>query len=183
MVVNAAKRSDLRGGHTGGPFCDVHLDPHDVGTGSSVVGGLIDTNRKPAQDGGDYIATSANDERSSDVFIANEPDESTASGFVVGQNAKKVLESARQAVRSVVVFGVNVTELAGGGHEDVFAGLNIDAGINPGFLAGQLDFLGKAVFALRGLRRSGVLRVLLCSNLRGRRRGIFADKLRVERIW
>jgi len=63
----------------------------------------------------------------------------------------------------------------------VFAGLNIDDGINPGFLAGQLDFLGKALFALRGLRRSGVLRFLLGRILLGRR-SILANKLRVKRI-
>src|SRR5260370_38440069 len=116
MVVNAGKRSDLLGAHTGGAFWDVRFGAHDVGAVSGVVGGLIDADRKPARDGGSYIAASANDEGSSNVFIANEADECTASGFVVRQNAEKVLETARQAVRSVVVFGVNVTELASGGH-------------------------------------------------------------------
>ena len=184
MVVNAGKRTDLLGGHARGTtFGDIHLDAHDVVAVSGVVGGLIDANRKPARDGRNYIATTANDEGSSDVFIADEPDECTASGFVVRQNAEKVLEAARQAVWSVVVFSVNVMELAGGGHEHVFASLNVDASIDPGFLAGQLDFLGKALFALRGLRRRSILRALLARNLLGWRHGILADELPMARIW
>ena|SRR5437016_3250066 len=184
MVVNAGKRTDLLGDHArSATLRDVYLDAHDVGAVSSVVGGLIDTNRKPARDWRNYIATSANDEGSRNVFIADKPDECTASSFVERENTEKVLEAAPEAVRTIVVFGVSVTELAGGGHEHVFAGLNIDAGIDPGLLAGQLDFLGKALFPFRDLRRRGVLRVLLGRNLLGRRRGLLANKLRVEGTW
>src|SRR5260370_10636818 len=116
IVVNARKRTDLLGDHAGGTFGDIHLDAHDVGAVPNVVGGLIDADRKPARDRRNYVATSANDERSSDVFIADEADERTTPACVLRQNAEKVFEAARQAVRPIVVFGVSVTKLAGGDH-------------------------------------------------------------------
>src|SRR5260370_38370809 len=131
MVVNAGKRPDLLGDHAGGTFGDIHLGVHDVGAVPSVVGGLIDADRKPARDGRNYVATSANDERSSDVFIADEADEGTTPAFVVRQNAEKVFEAARQAVRPIVVFGVSVTELAAGGPGRVLPAVAVDARINP----------------------------------------------------
>src|SRR5258708_9871809 len=106
MVVNAGKRTDLLGDHAGGTFGDIHLDVHDVGAVPSVVGGLIDADRKPARDGRNYVATSSNDERSSDVFIAAEADEGTTPAIVVRRNAEKVSEAPRQAFRPLLALVV-----------------------------------------------------------------------------
>src|SRR5260370_34879318 len=112
MVVNAGKRTDLLGDHAGGTFGDIHLDVHDVGAVPSVVGGLIDADRKPARDRRNYFATSVNDEGSGDVFIADEADEGTTPPIVVRQNAETAFASARQPVRPIVDFAVGVKGLA-----------------------------------------------------------------------
>src|SRR5260370_24430411 len=84
IVVNAGKRTYLLCDYAGGAFGDGHFDAPDVSAVSLVVGALIDADRKPARDGRSYIATSANDEGSSNLFIADKSDECPASGFVVG---------------------------------------------------------------------------------------------------
>jgi hypothetical protein len=133
IVVNAGKRTDLLGDHARRTaFRGIHLDAYDVGAVSGIIGGLIDANGEPSRDERNYIATSANDEGSSDIFIADEPQECTPPSFIEGQNPEKVLEAAWQAVRAVVILRVSVTELAGCSHQYVFASLNVDASINPG---------------------------------------------------
>src|SRR5207253_7109238 len=99
------------------------------------------------------------------------------------QDADKILEAAREAVRTAVVLRVGVAELAGGGDERMFAGLDVDARVDPGLFAGQLDFLRKTLFSQRRLRGSGVLRILFGSNLRQRGRGVLTDELRVRGMW
>jgi hypothetical protein len=42
---------------------------------------------------------------------------------------------------------VGVAELSSGGDHDALAGLNIDAGVGPELIAGELNFLGEAALA------------------------------------
>src|SRR5438128_1366370 len=75
------------------------------------------------------------------VFVADAPNQRAPPRFIEWQDAKKVFEAPREAVRTIVVLRVDVAELAGGSDEHVLAGLNVDAGVDPGFFAGYLDFL------------------------------------------
>src|SRR6266851_3447349 len=183
-IIDSGKRTDLLSDDArGAPFGRVNFDAHGIGAVAGVVGSLIDADGKPARDRRKNIAAGANDKRLCGVFITDKPDERAAPGFIEGQNAEKVLETAREAVRAVVVLGVGVTQLAGSGDEHVFASLNVDAGVDPGFFAGQLNFLGEALFTLGRLRGSRIRRVLLRRDLLLRRRGVLADELRVHGMW
>src|SRR5260370_20236425 len=113
------------------------------------------------------------------VLIADAPDERSTPGLIERQNAKKVREAARYTVWAVVFLCVNVTKPAGGGDEHVFASLDVDASVDPGLLAGHLDFLGEALLALRRLCGRGILRAWLGRDLL-RRRPILADELRAQ---
>src|SRR5439155_9221845 len=115
--------------------------------------------------------------------IADAADKRATPSFIEGQNAEKVLEAAWEAVGAVVVFRVGVTELARGGDEHVFAGLNLDGSVDPGVFARQLDLLGKALFSRRRLHGSGILRSLLGRDLRRGRRAALADELSAKSMW
>src|SRR5204863_477931 len=82
------------------------------------------------------------------------------------QDTEKVLEASRKALRTIVFLRVDVAELAGRGDKQVFAGLNVDAGVDPGLFTGQLDFLRKTLFPLRNVRGGGVLGFSLGRRLR-----------------
>ena len=116
------------------------------------------------------------------VFIADAPDERATPGLIKGQNAEKVLEAARETFRAVVFLGVDVPQLSGGGDEYLFAGLDVDASVNPGFIAGQLDFLREALLSLGRLCGRGILHLLAGRCLLRRPGNIFANKLRVNGI-
>src|SRR3989441_1220977 len=86
---------------------------------------------------------------------------------------------SREAVGAVVVLRVRVTEFSGGGDQNVLAGLNVNARVQPELFAGDLDFLGNSLLSGRALW-DGVL-VLRCCLLRGRR--ALANELGKERKW
>src|SRR5207302_3956583 len=75
---------------------------------------------------------------------------------------------------------VGVTDPAGGGDEHMFAGLDVNAGVDPSFFACQLYFLGEALFALGRRHGRGVLHFLLDGDLLRRRRGVLAEELRAK---
>ena len=119
----------------------VNLDAHGIRAATSVVGGLIDAHGKTPRDRSDNIAARADGKRLGGVFVADAPNQRAPPRFIEWQDPKKVFEAPREAVRTIVVLRVDVAELAGGSDEHVLAGLNVDAGVDPGFFAGYLDFL------------------------------------------
>jgi hypothetical protein len=106
------------------------------------------------------------------ILVADAADDGTATGVIEGKDAQQVLESTREAVWVIVRLGVGIAELSGGREDDMFPGLNINAGIDPGFVAGQLHLLRDAFLAGWGLGTRSVL-------LRGRNCA-FTDELGVE---
>ncbi len=123
-------------------FGRVDLDAYGIVAVAGVTGGLINAYGKASGDGGDYFAASADGKRLRGVLIADAPDERAASGCVKRQHAEKVLEAAGEAFGAVVIFRVRIMEFASGSDQHVFAGLNVDTSIDPGFIASELNFLG-----------------------------------------
>ncbi len=117
-------------------------DAHGVSSVPGIIVSLVDTDGEMPRDGGKNIATRADYERLSGILITDAPDERATPGSIKRQNTQKVLEAPREALRAVVVLRVGVTEFPACSNEHVLSGLDVNAGVNPGFVASQLDFLG-----------------------------------------
>ena len=154
-IVDAGKGIDLLGDdmRAGSGFVD--LDANGVGASGGVVGRLIDADGEAAIDGRKDVLFCADEERLRGVLIADAADDGAAASVVEGKDAKQILEAAREAGGTGVGFGIGVAKGAGGGEDDVFAGVNVDAGIDPGLIAGELEFLREAL--LGGGSRGGFL--------------------------
>jgi len=98
-------------------------------------------------------------ERLGRVLVADAADERAAARVVERENSKEIFESAAEALWSIVLLRVSITELARGGKEHVLAGLHVDATVQPVVIAGELDFLREAFLAVTCGRILRVLRV------------------------
>src|SRR5260370_19879311 len=152
IFVDSRKGVDLLGDDTiGATFRCVDLDANNVRARTGVIAGLVDADEKAPGDGSNNVAARADQERLRGVLIADAADECPASRLIEGQNAEKVLEAAREAVGAVLVLHVRVTGSSAIGDQDVLAGLNVNARIQPERFTGDLDFLGNSLLSGRAL--------------------------------
>jgi len=127
----------------------VNLDTHRVRTIPRVAAKLIDADRQAAGDRRDEIAFGADEKWLRGGCLADAADDSPASGFIEGKSSEKILEATSDATRGGVGLLADVAQRSGGGGNDVLARLHIDAGVEPGGIPGQLNFLRYAKFSGR----------------------------------
>jgi hypothetical protein len=108
---------------------------------------LIDADGETSGNGSDEVAVRAYQKRLGNFRIANAADERSATCAVERQNAQQILETACNALGSVVFLCVRIAKFATRGDNDVLAWLNVNSSIRPGLLAGDLDLLGNAPLA------------------------------------
>ena len=125
----------------------IDFDVDGVGAGAGVDAHLIEADGKRAAGVGDDVALGADEEGLREGGIADTADDCAAACGVVGKNANEVFEVAGEAGGVGVSLSVGVVHFAGDGGDDVFAGLNGDAGVDPGLIAGDGDVLRDAAFA------------------------------------
>ena len=143
LIVDAGKGSDLAGDDNGGAgIRGIDLNANDIRPVAGIVGALVDAKGKPAGSGNKYVLARADQEGLGSVRFADAADECAAACSVQRKNADQILEAAAQTFRAIVIFGVAVSEASRGSNQDVLASLNIDAAIEPGLVAGELNFLG-----------------------------------------
>src|SRR5262249_3550908 len=90
----------------------VYLDPNRISAVAGIVGCLIDADRETSADGSLNVAFRTDEQRLRDIFVADTRDYGAAPRLIVGKHAYKVLESAREALWAVILFGVGVAQLA-----------------------------------------------------------------------
>src|SRR5258705_4922694 len=127
----------------------VDTDVHRIGSFADVIIRLIDANGKASGNGSQEVAARARQKRLGNFRIADPADKRSATCTVEGQNAQQILETARNAVGSVVFLGVGIAKLASRGDNDVLARLDVNSSIRPRLLAGDLHFIVDAPLAGR----------------------------------
>ena len=180
--IDAGHRLDLLDGdEVGIGRIDFNVD--GVGAGAGIDAHLIEADGESAAGVGDDVALSADEKGLSEGGVSDTTDDGAAACSVVGKHANEILEIAGEAAGVSVGFVVGVMHFAGDGGDDVFAGLNGDAGVHPGLIAGNGDVLREAALAGRngggwggglGLLRPGA------GGGRGWWRAVVPEELRVR---
>ena len=83
------------------------------------------------------------------VLVTDASDDGAAASFVEREIAEKIFEAASDAGGSGVGLLVCVAQVTGRGGDDVLTGLHVDARVEPGGIAGELNFLREAEFSGR----------------------------------
>jgi hypothetical protein len=104
---------------------------------------LVNADGEAAAGGGYDVTLCADEKRLRGVLVADARDERAATCVVERKDAEEIFEAARDAIGRVVGFGVGVAQGAGGGEEEAFAGGDVDGGVDPELVAGELNFLGE----------------------------------------
>lgn len=127
----------------------VDFDAYFVGAFAEIIFRLIDAHGKPPADSSDDIGVSAKQKRLRGFQVTNAAKQRAASRLIERQDAEKIFEAAREAVRAIVFRSIGVAQLAGSGDNDMFARLHVKGRIYPKLVAGDLNFLGGAKFSGR----------------------------------
>ncbi len=156
----------------------IDFDVDFVGAVAGVDAHLVEANGEGAAGVRDDVALGADQERLREGGVTYASDYGAATRCVVGKNANEVFEIAREASGVGIGWSVVVVHFAGDGGDDVLAGLNGDAGVDPALVAGDGDVLRDAALA-GGERRGWCSGLSLCCGSGGRlRRAIAAQELR-----
>src|SRR5579859_6872001 len=108
---------------------------------ASVVTGLINANCQTAGNGSDEVTLSAQQEGLCGGSVAETADQRAPARAVERQNAKEILEAARDAIGTVIFLGIGITQVSRSMDENMLARLYIDSSIGPLLVVRDLDIM------------------------------------------